>query len=83
MIQPSLLALLACPESHQPLRLATTGELEKIRALAGSSALKDVSGEPLPSRIDGALIREDGKLAYRIDEGIPILLVEQGFELSL
>lgn len=57
MLDPALLALLVCPLTHQPLRAATSAELEKLK-------------------LDAALVREDGRVAYPIRDGIPVLLPE-------
>ena len=31
---------------------------------------------------DGRLITEDGKLAYRVEDGIPVLLAEEAAEIA-
>jgi uncharacterized protein YbaR (Trm112 family) len=58
-----LLDLLCCPETHQPLRPATAGELAGIKA-------------------EAALVREDGRAAYPIRDGIPLLVVEEQIPLT-
>lgn len=55
-----LSALLRCPVTGQQLRIATP---EELRALPEHDA-------------DGFLIREDGKVAYPVRNGIPSLLPE-------
>ncbi len=63
----SLLDLVCCPETHQPLRFATTDELTRLAAIP-----------PLES----ALLREDGRVAYPIRDGIPLLIVEEQLTLA-
>jgi uncharacterized protein YbaR (Trm112 family) len=55
------LPLLRCPDTHQPLRLATPEDLRK-------------HGHPSEEK---ALVREDGSRLYSIDNGIPILLPKE------
>jgi len=59
----ALLELLCCPETHQPLRFATTDELTHLS-------------------LESALLREDGRVAYPIRDGIPLLLVEEQIAIS-
>ena len=73
-LDETLLEVLRCPETKQALRLATSDELGKINA-----ARDDESREAL----EGALIREDGKRAYPVEDGFPILLLESAIELEL
>jgi uncharacterized protein len=81
MISPALLEILACPETKQPLRLATDEEFNRIREELKHTRLFKVGGEAVEAPLDGVLVREDGLVAYAIREGIPILLVEEGFRL--
>jgi uncharacterized protein YbaR (Trm112 family) len=59
----SLLEIICCPETHQPLRFATTDELTSLS-------------------LEAALLREDGRAAYPIRDGIPLLLVEEQIALA-
>jgi len=66
LIAPELLALLRCPVTRQPLRLATPLELAAM----------------IPPS-EAALVREDGRVAYPICEGIPSLLATSAVPLGL
>jgi uncharacterized protein YbaR (Trm112 family) len=61
-IDDELLAVLRCPESGQELRVATPDELAALAL------------EPPP---DGALVREDGRVFYPVEDGFPILLLDR------
>lgn len=72
-----LLDILACPATRQPLALLDKAGLEALnRAIAGGGVRRvDDSAQSAPLR--EALVTRDHKLVYRIDDGIPVLLVEE------
>lgn len=73
-----LLDILACPATRQPLALLEAAGLEALnRAIAaGGVRRNDDSAQAEPVR--EALVTRDRKWVYRIDDGIPVLLVEEG-----
>lgn len=73
-----LLDLLVCPATRQPLALLDAAGLDQLnRAIAeGRVKRKDDSMQSEPLR--EALITRDRKTVYRVDDGIPVLLVEEG-----
>jgi uncharacterized protein YbaR (Trm112 family) len=72
-----LLDILACPATRQPLALLDRDGLDAInRAIAaGGVRRRDDSAQAEPLR--EALVTRDRKLAYRIDDGIPVLLADE------
>lgn len=80
-IHPELLEMLVCPETRQRLRPATAQELEGLNARIRSGALRNRGGRAPEREFDGALVREDGKAAYPVDDGIPVMLVEESVAL--
>ena len=77
-IDPDLLEILACPETHQPLALADADLVGRLNAAIGSGGVKNVGGESVSEPVEGALVRDDGTLAYPIRDRIPVLLVDEG-----
>ena len=77
-IDDELLAILACPETHQPLAVAGAELVERVNARIAAGEQKTVGGEKASDPIDGGLVREDGKILYPIRDGIPVLLIEEG-----
>lgn len=69
-LSPDLIAALRCPETHQPLALAKADQLDRIRTTASAG---DESTEQAP--LDAALVTADGRLAYPVRDGFPILLL--------
>lgn len=73
-----LLDLLVCPATRQPLALLDKPGLEALnRAIAAGSVHRtDDTAQTEPVR--EALITRDRKTIYRVDDGIPVLLIEEG-----
>jgi uncharacterized protein YbaR (Trm112 family) len=82
MIKPELLAILCCPETHQPLTEATPDLLTKLNTRIAAAQLKNRAGELVKDPIEGALIRQDGKYFYPIRKEIPVMLIDQAIPLS-
>ncbi|MDB4985481.1 MAG: hypothetical protein JWN04_659 [Myxococcaceae bacterium] len=81
-LSPELLALLADPETHEGLALATEGDLIKLRAAVREGRAVRRSGQPAGVEFDGALLSQGGRVAYVIEAGIPNLLIDERLELS-
>ena len=77
-----LLDILACPATRQPLSmLEARGRDALNQAIAGGGIVR-VDGSPQRDAVREALVTRDRKLAYRIDDGIPVLLVEEAIALG-
>lgn len=73
-----LLDILCCPASRQPLQLLESRGLDAINEAISNGALKRVDDTAQAAPLREALITRDRKKVYRIDDGIPVLLVEEG-----
>ena len=73
-----LLDILACPATRQPLARLEARGLELLNQAAGAGQLRRVDGNPQAEPLREALITRDRRLVYRVDDGIPVLLVEDG-----
>lgn len=69
-----LLTILRCPVSHKGLSILKKDRLEKINAAIQRGELKNLEGEVLAEPLAEALVTDDGKRVYPIDDGIPVLL---------
>jgi uncharacterized protein YbaR (Trm112 family) len=76
-LEPWLLEVLCCPESHQKLCLGTAAQIELFNAGVASGRWRTRDGRPVEQNVEGLLIREDGVWAYVIREGLPVLLVDE------
>ena len=81
MIDPELLKILCCPETHQEVRMAEPAVVDGLNQQIAAGALKNRAGQLVQERIEGGLIRADGKVLYAIRRNIPVMLVDEGIPL--
>ena len=77
-----LLDILACPATRQPLALLDRAALAALNAAAEAGTLRRVDDSPQSAPLREALVTRDRKTVYRIDDGIPVLLAEEGIATS-
>lgn len=82
MIDKELLDIIRCPETKQKLAPADEKQIAELNARIESGELKDRGGETIKDKIDGGLIREDGKFLYLIRDEVPVLLVDEAIPLT-
>lgn len=73
-----LLDILCCPVSKTPVRLLSRGELDALNSAIADGQVDTVAGTSLNTRIDEGLITMDRKVIYRVEDGIPVMLPEEG-----
>jgi len=72
-----LLDLLACPATRQPLAMLEARGLQALNEAIRNGGVARIDGTPQPEALREALVTRDRKRVYRIDDGIPVLLVEE------
>ena len=77
-----LLDILACPATRQPLALLESRGLDALNRAIAAGGIQRIDGMPQTDSLREALVTRDRKLSYRIDDGIPVLLVEDGIALG-
>lgn len=82
MIDKDLLAILACPETRQPLAEAGADLLKRVNERISAGSVKNVGGAAVKQALNGGLVRQDGKIVYPVRDDIPVLLVDEGIALS-
>jgi uncharacterized protein YbaR (Trm112 family) len=73
-----LLDILCCPVSKTPVRPLSKQELDAVNGAVAAGKLDSVAGVPVREKIAAGLITTDRKVIYRIDDGIPVMLPEEG-----
>ena len=81
-ISSDLLEILVCPETRQPVALASETILAKLNGEIAEERLRNRGGERVTAPIAEGLVREDGRILYPIDDGIPVMLIEESIELG-
>ena len=82
VIEPELLEILVCPETKQPLSVATEELLGEVNGAIERGTVANRGGETVRDALSAGLLREDGQVLYAIREGIPIMLIDESIELK-
>lgn len=82
MLDRELLDILACPETKEGVTLGNAELVVRLNGLIERGVLLNRGGQKVVQRIDGALVRADGKFAYPIRDGFPIMLVDEALPLA-
>jgi uncharacterized protein YbaR (Trm112 family) len=77
-----LLDILVCPATRQPLALLEKAGLDALNQAVGAGGVARVDDTPQSESLREALVTRDRKLVYRVDDGIPVLLVEEAIATS-
>ena len=72
-----LLDLLCCPSTRQPLTLLEARGLEALNRAIAAGRVKRADDSPQAEALREALVTRDRKTAYRVEDGIPVLLAEE------
>ena len=78
-----LLDILCCPASKQPLALLNKAELRALNEAIAAGSLQRIDGSPQSAPIKEGLITRDHQTVYRIEDGIPVLLSDEGIATAL
>lgn len=77
-----LLDILCCPTTKQPLALLSGPELAAVNRAIAAGAVVRADGSPQAEPLPEGLVTHDRRTAYRIEDGIPVLLADEALALS-
>ena len=80
-IPDDLLEILVCPDSRQPVAPAPDALIARLNAEIAAGRLRNRGGDKLTQPIAEGLLRQDGRVLYVVDDGIPVMLIEDSIEL--
>ncbi len=78
-----LLAILCCPITHKGLSVVGCDMLESVNKAIREGRLANRDGKVLDTTLKDALVTDDGKLLYPVNDGIPVLLEGESVALEL
>ena len=82
MVDQSLLDILVCPETKQPLHAAEAALLERLNASIRDGGVTTRGGGAVSDEIVEGLVREDLGVLYPVRDDIPIMLIDESIQLS-
>ena len=72
-----LLEILVCPLTKVPVRLLSKDKLAILNNAIANADLRRADGTRVETALSAALMTEDGKTIYVIDDDIPVMLEDQ------
>ena len=79
-ISQELLQILCCPRTKTPVIMLAPDsrhQLARLNAAVESGGLEYADGTAVVEPLAEGLVTTDGTTVYRIDDGIPVMLVER------
>lgn len=81
-ISQELLEILVCPETKQPLTVASETLVAQLNERIGQGTLTNRTGDAVTEAIDSGLVREDGRYLYPVRDDIPIMLIDEAIAID-
>ena len=77
-IDRKLLDIICCPVSKVPLVPLTGKQIVALNKEISAGTALNVDAQVVSGLLNAGLLTTDGKIIYRIEDGIPVLLPEEG-----
>ena len=72
-----LLDILCCPVSKSPVSLLSRPQLDAVNAAIRAGDARTVAGTAVGTPLADGLVTADGKVIYRIEDDIPVMLADE------
>jgi len=77
-----LLNILRCPVTHKGLSLLKKDKLAKVNSAIEAGEVSTLEGVKLAAPLAEALVTDDGKRLYPVNDGIPVLLESESIHVE-
>ncbi len=81
-VDKRLLDILCCPTTRQPLHWLDGPSLEALNRAVSAGSLRRADGSMQVEPLREGLLTRDRAIAYRIDDGIPVLLADESISTT-
>ncbi|MEL7185233.1 MAG: Trm112 family protein [Pseudomonadota bacterium] len=81
-MEKRLLNILRCPVSRKVLTLLKKDKLAEVNTAISAGTIVNHDGEKVAAPLSEALITDDGKRIYPINDGIPVLLESEAIGME-
>ena len=76
-IDRKLIEILVCPATKVPVKLLARDRLAVLNRCIEAGEIERLDGTKVDKALESALITEDGRTLYAIEDDIPIMLEDQ------
>lgn len=77
-VSEKLIGILMCPRTKQGLKNLSPEKVEEINKEIEGGEIKYYDESKVEDKLSEALITEDETVIYRVEEGIPVLMIDKG-----
>jgi uncharacterized protein YbaR (Trm112 family) len=77
-VDRKLVEILCCPVTKVPVKLISRDKLATLNRHIENGDINRQDGSMVTAPLESALITEDGRIVYPIEDDIPVMLEDQG-----
>ena len=77
-----LLTILRCPVTHKGLSLLKKDKLAEVNEAIAAGKVETLEGVKVAQPLTEALVTDDGKRLYPVNDGIPVLLEGESMRME-
>ncbi|NDC37056.1 MAG: hypothetical protein EBZ48_03280 [Proteobacteria bacterium] len=82
VLDRTLLDILVCPETKEPLALLSDRALQLLNAMIREGRIKNRAGSIVQECLDAGLLRTDRKFVYPVRRDIPVMLIDEALSVE-